>query len=79
MFITELTVAIFPKKEMSVLGLQNPIYCSVYSCWYATIVTWAVTSNPFLGNGSVNTFPRERLRMQRGKRGVVYAIRAAQS
>jgi hypothetical protein len=32
--------------------------------------------DPFLGNGSVNTFPRQRLLMQRGKRGVAYAVRA---
>jgi hypothetical protein len=42
-------------------------YCSVYSRCYATIVRWAVISEPFLGNGSVNTSPRQRLRIQRGK------------
>jgi hypothetical protein len=42
---------------------------------YATNVKWEVISHPFLGNGSVNTFPRQRLCMQRGKRGVVYAVR----
>jgi type II secretory ATPase GspE/PulE/Tfp pilus assembly ATPase PilB-like protein len=31
---------------------------------------------PFLGNGSVNTFPRQWLRMQKVKLGVVYAIHA---
>jgi hypothetical protein len=48
-------------------------YCSVYSRYYAAIVKWAVISDPFLRNGSVNTFPRQRLCMQRG---VVYAVRA---
>jgi hypothetical protein len=42
-------------------------YCSVYSRCYATIVRWTVISDPFLGNGSVNTFPLQRLRMQWGK------------
>jgi hypothetical protein len=46
-------------------------YCSVYSRCYATIVRWTVISETFLGNGSVNTLPR-----QRGKRGIVYAVRA---
>jgi hypothetical protein len=49
--------------------------CSVHSRCYATIVKWSVISDPFLGNGSVNMFPRRRLRMQWGKRGVVYAVR----
>jgi hypothetical protein len=35
----------------------------------------AVISDTFLGNGSVHTFPRRRLRMQLGKRFVVYAVR----
>jgi hypothetical protein len=30
----------------------------------------------FLGNGSANTFPRQRLLMKREKRGVVNAVRA---
>jgi hypothetical protein len=33
--------------------------------------TIVVISDPFLGNGSVNTFPRQRLRMQRGGNGVL--------
>jgi hypothetical protein len=40
----------------------------------ATNVKWAVISDSFLGNNSVNTFPPQRLRMQRGKLGVVYAV-----
>jgi hypothetical protein len=51
-------------------------YYSVYSRHYATIVRWAVISDPFLGNGSVNTFPRQPLRIQWRKRAVVYAVRA---
>jgi hypothetical protein len=35
---------------------------------------WAVISDPFLGNGSVNTFPWQWLHMQRGKQGVLYAV-----
>jgi hypothetical protein len=31
---------------------------------------------PFLDNGLVNTFPRQWLHLQRGKRHVVYAVRA---
>jgi hypothetical protein len=30
-------------------------------------VRWADISDPFLGKGSVNTFPRQRLRMQQSK------------
>jgi hypothetical protein len=51
-------------------------YCSVYSRCYAVIVRLTFISDPFLGNGSVNTFPRQWLRMQRKKRGVFYAVRA---
>jgi hypothetical protein len=43
---------------------------------YAMIVRWAVTLDPFLGNDSVNTFPRQRIRIQWGKWGVAYAVRA---
>jgi hypothetical protein len=43
-------------------------YCSIYSHCYTTIVRWAVISDPFLGNGLVNTFLQQRLRMQWGKR-----------
>jgi hypothetical protein len=50
--------------------------CRVYSRCCATIVRWAVVLDPLLGNSSVNTFPLQRLRMQRGKRGVVYVIRS---
>jgi hypothetical protein len=39
-------------------------------------VRWVVIIYLFLGNGSVNTFPRKRLRMELGKRGVAYAVRA---
>jgi hypothetical protein len=37
---------------------------------------WEVISDPFLGNGSANAFPRQRLSMQRGKRNIVYGVRA---
>jgi hypothetical protein len=43
----------------------------VYIRCYATIVRLAVISDPFLDNDSVNTFPRQQLRMQR----VIYAVR----
>jgi hypothetical protein len=45
------------------------IYCSVYTRCYAMNVRWADISDPLLGNGSVNTFLRQRLHMQQGKRG----------
>jgi hypothetical protein len=32
--------------------------------------------DPFLGNGSVNMFPLQGLRMQWGKRGIAYEVRA---
>jgi hypothetical protein len=37
-------------------------------------VTWAVISDPFLGNGLGNMFPWQQLSMQQGKWGVVYAV-----
>jgi hypothetical protein len=43
-------------------------------CW-ATIMRSAIKSGLFLGNGSVNKFPQQWLRMQRGKR-IFYAVRA---
>jgi hypothetical protein len=48
----------------------------MYSRCYVTIVRWAVIADPSLGNGLVNTFLLQRLRMQWGKRYVVYAVRA---
>jgi hypothetical protein len=54
-------------------------YCSVYSRCYATILRWAVISEMFLGNGSVNTSPWQRLRIQWGKRCAIYAVRAEES
>jgi hypothetical protein len=56
---------------------EHPVYIfiNVYSRCYATILRWSVISDPFPGNGSVNTFPQQRLHMQRWKRGVVYAVR----
>lgn len=55
------------------------VYCSMCSRCYATIVRWAVLSEPFLDKGSLNTFPRQWLRIERGKRSVVYAVRAEES
>jgi hypothetical protein len=43
---------------------------------YSTIVRWAAISVAFVGNVSVSTFPWQRLRIQRGKRGVIYAVHA---
>jgi hypothetical protein len=43
---------------------------------YAIIVRLAVILATFLSNGLVNTFLRQRLRMQRWRRGVAYAVRA---
>jgi hypothetical protein len=40
------------------------VYCSVYSRCYATTARWANIPGQFLGNGSVNTFPQKRIRMQ---------------
>jgi hypothetical protein len=40
-------------------------YCSVYSRSYATAAREANKQQPLLGNGSVNTFPRQRIRTQR--------------
>jgi hypothetical protein len=37
---------------------------------------WAVISDPFLGNGSVNMFPRQWLHMQQEKQGDVYTVHA---
>jgi hypothetical protein len=42
-------------------------------CCYATIMRWAVISNPFLGNSLGNTFLRKWLRM---KQSVVYVVLA---
>jgi hypothetical protein len=39
-------------------------------------VRWVGVSDSFLGNGYVNTFPRQRFCMQGGTRGVVCAVRA---
>jgi hypothetical protein len=52
----------------SMLSCKCNSYCSVYSCWYATIVRWTVISHLFLGNSSVNMFQWQQLRMQWGKR-----------
>jgi hypothetical protein len=43
---------------------------------YAMIVRWAIILDSFLGNGSLNTFPRQRLQIKRGKLGVSSAVRA---
>jgi hypothetical protein len=56
--------------------LLSSSYCSVYSRCYATIVRRSVISDSFLGNSSINMFPWQRSRKQRGKRYVVYAVRA---
>jgi hypothetical protein len=48
----------------------------VYSLYYETIVRWEVISDPFLGNNFVNTFLRQRLRMQQVKHNGVHAVRA---
>lgn len=48
----------------------------VYSRCYATIVVWAVISDPFLGSGLINSFPRQRLRMQWRKCDVFYTVHA---
>jgi hypothetical protein len=55
------------------MGLVMSKYYSAYSRCYATIVRWAVISDPFLGNGTVNTFP-----WQRGKWSVAYAVSAVE-
>jgi hypothetical protein len=60
------------------MGLIMHRYCSAYSRFYAEIVRRAVISDPFLSNDTVNNFPRQRLRMQRGKRGIAYAVRAVE-
>jgi hypothetical protein len=44
-------------------GLKNAA-SSVYSCCYATIVRWAVMSDLFLSNDSLNTCSWQRLRVQ---------------
>jgi hypothetical protein len=46
----------------------------MYSCCYVTIVRWAVISDPFLGNSSVNMFLQQQLHMQRRKEGVVMLV-----
>jgi hypothetical protein len=54
-------------------------YYKVYRRCYATIVRSEVISDSFLGNGSVTPSPQQRLRMQRGIRGVVYVVRAEEN
>jgi hypothetical protein len=38
------------------------LYCSVYSHCYAMTARWVNKHRPFIGNGSLNTFPRQRIR-----------------
>jgi hypothetical protein len=55
---------------------MSPRYHQNILACIAVAMLWAVISDPFLGHGSVNTFPRQRLRMQREKWDVVYAVPA---
>jgi hypothetical protein len=43
-------------------ALYSSTYFSVYCRCYVTTVRWAVIPDPFLGNCSANTFPRQRER-----------------
>jgi hypothetical protein len=74
---SDVAFEILTAVAMKIINLLK--YCSVYSRCYATIVRLAFISDHFPGNGSVNTFPRQWLRMQRRKRGVAYAVRAKEN
>jgi hypothetical protein len=43
----------------------------VYSRCYAMTASYATKQRPFLGNGSVNTFPRQQIRTQRVVRIII--------
>jgi hypothetical protein len=51
-------------------------YCGAYTRCWAGISKQTMGRRPLLCNSAVNTFPLKRLRMQRWKRGFVYAVRA---
>jgi hypothetical protein len=55
-----------PKEIPSNGELSSPdyAYCSAYGRCYATTARQANKQRPFLGNGSVNTFPLQRTLMQ---------------
>jgi hypothetical protein len=51
-------------------------FCIVACRAYATTTKWADIQGPFLGNGSVNTFPQEHTRTQQYKSYVFYVVLA---
>jgi hypothetical protein len=49
------------------LSGSNLKYYSMDSCCYAMTARWASVPEHFLGNGSVNTFPLQRIRKQQSR------------